>query len=95
MTNLRARAGAVAGKAPGPESSTAKLALSGIARTSRDLGLRIVGAGGILVGPDSATGGAVQHAALSTPGVSLGGGTDEIQRNVIAERALGLPREPS
>lgn len=94
LTNLRARAGAAAGR-PGPESSIAKIALSGMARASRDLGLRIVGAEGMLVGPDAASGGRVQHAALSSPGVSLGGGTDEIQRNVIGERALGLPREPA
>ena len=95
LTNLRARAGAARGRTPGPEGSIAKIALSGIARTSRDLGLRIVGAGGMLVGADTLSAGRVQHAALSAPGVSLGGGTDEIQHNVIGERALGLPREPT
>ena len=94
LTNLRARAGASAGRTPGPEASVAKLALSGLARTSRDLGLRLAGADGMLLGPGSASGGRVQHAALSAPGVSIGGGTDEIQHNLIGERALGLPREP-
>ncbi|MFI5040923.1 MAG: acyl-CoA dehydrogenase family protein [Acidimicrobiales bacterium] len=94
LTNLRSRAAAAAGKTPGPETSIAKLALSGLARASRDLGLRVIGAGGMIVGPGSASGGRLQYATLSAPGVSIGGGTDEIQRNVIGERALGLPREP-
>jgi len=91
LTNLRARQTG----GSGPEASIAKIALSGMARHSRDLGLRILGAGGMLVGNDSASGGALQYAALSTGGVSIGGGTDEIQHNVIGERALGLPKEPS
>ncbi len=93
LTNLRARAGASSGRTPGPEVSIGKLALSGLARTSRDLGTRIAGAGGMIVGPDSVSQGRVQHAALSAAGVSIGGGTDEIQHNVIGERALGLPRD--
>ena len=95
LTNLRARAGAASGHAPGPEASIAKLALSGLARHSRDLGVRIAGAGGMILGPDSPSAGQVQYCAISAPGVSIGGGTDEIQHNVIGERALGLPREPS
>ncbi|MDO8361814.1 MAG: acyl-CoA dehydrogenase family protein [Actinomycetota bacterium] len=91
LTNLRARHTG----GSGPEASIAKIALSGMARHSRDLGMRIAGAGGMLVGNDAVSGGALQYAALSTAGVSIGGGTDEIQHNVIGERALGLPKEPS
>jgi alkylation response protein AidB-like acyl-CoA dehydrogenase len=93
LTNLRTRSLAASGCPPGAEASIGKIALSGLARTSRDLGVRIVGAGGMVTGPMSPSRGRVQHAAVSSAGVSLGGGTDEIQRNVIGERVLGLPRE--
>jgi hypothetical protein len=36
----------------------------------------------------------VQHRALSSPGTSIAGGTDEIQRGIVGERVLGLPKEP-
>jgi alkylation response protein AidB-like acyl-CoA dehydrogenase len=81
--------------APGPESSVAKLAISNLARRSRDLALDLLGAHGMLSDGDAPYDGAVQHVALSSPAASLGGGTDEIQRNIAAERALGLPKEPT
>jgi alkylation response protein AidB-like acyl-CoA dehydrogenase len=73
----------------------AKLAISSLARRSRDLALDVMGPQGLLTGPEAPHDGAVAHVALSSPAASLGGGTDEIQRNVAAERALGLPKEPS
>ena len=78
-----------------PNGSLAKIATSRICQQSRDLGYRIAGARGLLSGPDSLLGGEFQTVALSSPGARLGGGSDEIQLNVIAERTLGLPREPS
>jgi alkylation response protein AidB-like acyl-CoA dehydrogenase len=80
---------------PGPESSVSKLAIANLARRSRDLALHLLGPYGMLVGPDAPHGGAIAHVALSAQAASLGGGTDEIQRNVIGERALGLPKEPA
>lgn len=94
VTGLRARASAAAGQ-PGPEASTGKLAMSNIARASRDLAFSLMGADGMLDGPDAPLEGAAHRVALASFGASMGGGTDEIQRNVIGERTLGLPKEPS
>jgi alkylation response protein AidB-like acyl-CoA dehydrogenase len=107
FTNLRMKAAKEAGKAPGPEANTAKLSMSRIVRMSRDLGLRILGAQGTLHAYDDdaraalveAIGNplapAVTELALFSPGPSIYGGTDEIQRNIIGERVLGLPKEPN
>ena len=47
-----------------------------------------------LTGSDAVDGGHFMKTALFTQGMSLAGGTDEIQRNLIGERELGLPKEP-
>jgi alkylation response protein AidB-like acyl-CoA dehydrogenase len=91
---LRVKAARAAGRGPGPEANLAKLMMSRITRLQRDLGLQILGAGGMLYGPDAPTGGAVQESACFAPGVSIYGGSDEIQKNIIGERVLGLPKEP-
>jgi alkylation response protein AidB-like acyl-CoA dehydrogenase len=107
FTNLRMKAAKEAGKDLGPAANTSKLSMSAILRLSRDLGLRILGAQGTLHAYDDkdraalaeATGnpfGAmVTELALFSPGPSIYGGTDEIQRNIIGERVLGLPKEPN
>ncbi len=93
-TGLRARAAAQAGRQPGPEVSIAKLAASEQARRARDLSMEILGAYGTLMGDDSPDEGMFQQMALSVHASSIAGGTDEIQRNIIGERVLGLPKEP-
>ena len=89
------RSGAAGGKLTGADGSIAKLATARICQQSRDLSYRIVGAQGMLLGPISPFGGDLQLVNLASPGNRLGGGSDEIQLNVLGEQALGLPREPS
>ena len=94
FNQLRTRAAIAAGNRPGPEVSTGKLQISRITRLSRDLGLDILGAAGMLHGKDAPADGMVQEMALFSPAVSIYGGSDEIQHNIIGERVLGLPKEP-
>ncbi len=89
------RSGAAGGKLTGADGSIAKLTTARICQESRDLSYRIVGARGMLMGQISPLEGDLQMVNLASPGNRLGGGTDEIQLNVLGERALGLPREPS
>ena len=88
----RAKASLRAGR-PAPEGSITKLVLGRICNMSRDLSFGILGASALLDGPDSPEQGEILAIGLSSPGVTIGAGTDEIQRNTIGEQVLGLPRE--
>jgi alkylation response protein AidB-like acyl-CoA dehydrogenase len=91
---INRRIAAARGKLTGADGSIAKLTTSRVCQQSRDLSYAIAGAHALLDGPDSPMGGDLQRVGLASPGARLGGGTDEIQLNVLGERALGLPREP-
>ena len=90
----RIRAALVAGRAPGPEGSVAKLATALLGRRSADLAMAMAGAGGQAWNTDDATGGEQAATVLFVPMLGIAGGTSEIQRNIIGERVLGLPKEP-
>jgi alkylation response protein AidB-like acyl-CoA dehydrogenase len=106
-TRLRQKALAARGRSVPGLGNIAKLSMSEILRETRDLGLRILGARGMLHGYKAEEAKAlaerdgnslavgVTEAALFAQGPSIYGGTDEIQHNIIGERVLGLPREPS
>jgi len=91
----RTRAAREAGRSPGPEGSVAKLAGTEIARRSARAHGAMAGAAAMVTGPGSPLGGITAEILVSVPAGSIAGGTDEIQHNIIGERALGLPREPS
>jgi alkylation response protein AidB-like acyl-CoA dehydrogenase len=91
--NLRAMARIKAGQLPGPEMSIAKLSLTlNFQRVSELVSL--------LLGPrlvaDTGEWGTYAWAefVLGVPGVRVAGGTDEVMRNIVGERVLGLPKEP-
>lgn len=84
-----ARAAALAdGSAPGPEGSMAKLRSVAAFKSRAYLGKNLRGAAGML----SDSPGHLEF--LTAPSMSIRGGTDEVQRNIIGERILGLPGEP-
>ena len=88
----RTRAAVKAGKAPGPEGSIAKLAGALLARRTSDLGMAIAGPSGQAWEDRRDARWALS--VLSAPASRIAGGTDEVQRNIIGERVLGLPKEP-
>jgi Acyl-CoA dehydrogenases len=90
----RAKARAKAGLPPGPEMSLMKLAASQRVAADGDLALSLEGADGMLTGADAPDDGTFQQLFLNQWSVRIGGGTEQIQRNVIGERVLGLPGEP-
>jgi acyl-CoA dehydrogenase len=91
--NQRALEKIKAGGLPGPELSTAKLALTTNLTAFADWVAKVLGP---RITADSGEWGtyAWSKLLLGTPGMRVAGGTDEIMRNIIGERVLGLPKDP-
>lgn len=92
----QATAAGVRGMSPGPEASVAKLLTSEVDQAMANFGLDLAGSAGTLLpgSPGAAKKGNVAKSYLLMRAATFGAGTSEIQRNVIAEKLLGLPRDP-
>jgi len=93
-TNLRAMAKIAAGQVPGPEMSLAKLSLTANMRRMTELLSSVLGPKLLADGGEWGTF-AWSQFILGLPGMRIAGGTDEVLRNIIGERVLGLPKEPA
>jgi alkylation response protein AidB-like acyl-CoA dehydrogenase len=93
-TARRARAAQLQGRPQGPEGSLGKLVASHVARACARVHTQMTGANALLSGEDSPMNGLVAEILVSVPAGSIAGGTDEIQRNIISERVLRMPKEP-
>jgi len=88
LTVARAAAALVEGEAPGPSGSGAKLRSVAAFKSRAYLGKDLSGPAGMLSDADG------HLEFLTAPSMSIRGGTDEVQRNIVGERILGLPGEP-
>ena len=95
LVAMRTRAELKAGKTPGPGGSLGKLHGAVIARLTRSIALEIVGPQSVAWDSANTDGDKHSKAVLRSFSSNIAGGTDEIQKNIIGDRVLGLPREPS
>ena len=81
------------GQLPGPEMSTAKLALTNNLKAYTEWAAKVLGP---RLAADGGEWGAYAFSQMVTgvPGMRVAGGTDEVMRNIVAERVLGLPKDP-
>jgi alkylation response protein AidB-like acyl-CoA dehydrogenase len=92
--NFRAMTALSRGETPGPEASLGKLVNASMLQTIAAFAMDLMEEGGVLCDPELAPlAAAFQQTLLTSPASRIAGGSDEIMRNIIAERVLGLPAE--
>ncbi len=83
------------GEMPGPEASILKLVGDAWAQQAQEVASEILGLRGLPTeGAHAMDGGSWAHGMLATKAMPIGGGTTEVQKNIVGERVLGLPKEP-
>ncbi|MGB0618872.1 MAG: acyl-CoA dehydrogenase family protein [Myxococcota bacterium] len=93
-TSLRTLTALSKGLPPGPEASMGKLVGAVLQQEAASFAMDLAGASGALLDPEATPDAAAwQERYLSLPGLRIAGGTDEILRNIIAERVMGLPSD--
>ena len=92
-TKLRTMSALSRGDTPGPEASITKIVSAGKLQNIGNFGIDSLDMAGMLRTDNNDVKG-FQNAWLGAPGMRIAGGTDEILRNIIAERVLGLPQDP-
>jgi alkylation response protein AidB-like acyl-CoA dehydrogenase len=94
FTRFRTMTALSKGETPGPENSIHKLVNASKLQDIASYGIDLMGAGGLVMDEDLVEAfGMFQAALLSSPSSRIAGGSDEILKNIIAERVLGLPAD--
>ena len=93
FTRYRIMTALARGETPGPEASIGKLVAARMIQDAAAYGLDLLSAAGVMSGPNMPMNGIFELSYLDSPAYRIAGGTDEILRNTIGERVLGLSQE--
>jgi alkylation response protein AidB-like acyl-CoA dehydrogenase len=94
MVGLRIRGAVAAGRVPGPEGSVAKLSGAGLMVRAAGVACRLAGPGAVAWPEGDTDAERPSQFLLQAPAGGIAGGTNEVMRNILGERVLGLPKEP-
>jgi alkylation response protein AidB-like acyl-CoA dehydrogenase len=94
FVGLRIRAAIATGRPPGPEGSIAKLAGTQLGWISAQVAAELAGPAAVAWPTGQEGGGRWSQMVVSAPASGIAGGTNEVMRNIIGERVLGLPKDP-